>query len=133
MQALRKKEKADFLARVTPIVGQAIADFTAKESWTDLELARDTEIPATRITEYKNFQKYGRGIAEKHLLILITRGIVKAEDLLKKAENQREREFIEAMASVESDRLRLKILKVQRAGIDLEKMLDEILAAKEQE
>lgn len=113
METLRKKEKRDLLEKLTPVVGRAIEIFGAEKLWTDLEIARATEIPQNRLAEYKNFRKYGRTISEKHLLALIGKGIVTVQALKEMPGlTEREQEFLDGLGSVESETLRLKILKV---------------------
>lgn len=122
---LRKKQKTEFLKRLTLAVGEALK--RAEPEWTAQELSTKTGISASRLSEYKNFQKYKRAIPEKDLLTLILKGVVDVEELKKCAGDENEKEFFNEIMAIESQELRKQILEVQRAGIDVGKILEEVL------
>ena len=79
---MRKTEKKEFYKRVTKYVGKAIDKWNL-DGWLDKELYNKTGIIQTRLTEIKNFDKYGRPMTEKYLAAFIGGGIVTTEELIK--------------------------------------------------
>lgn len=79
---MRKTEKKDFYERLTRYAGKILDQWNVK-GWLDKELYEKTSIVQTRLTEIKNFDKYGRPITEKYLAALIGGGILTTEALIK--------------------------------------------------
>lgn len=74
-----KKEKKEFLTKVTIGVGKLLCkplDYTGRE------ISEITGISTTRLTEYKDFNKYNRVITETHLAVLLGEGIITMEALM---------------------------------------------------
>lgn len=66
--ALMKKKKRALLDKITPVIGKLLSTFTGEQgAWTNQELSSSLGIPATRISEYKNFEYYQRRVSLPHL------------------------------------------------------------------
>ena len=84
-------EKKQLLKRVTRHIGKLIdqADVLG------VEYEKYLGIPGSRISEWKNYDKYQTTISIKHLGIVIENGVVSIDDLIKVcAENDKEIKFL---------------------------------------
>jgi len=52
------------------------------EGWTDKEVTEACDVPQNRLTEIKNFKKYGRAINETFLAAFIDGGIITIDELI---------------------------------------------------
>ncbi|SDE21640.1 hypothetical protein [Desulfuromonas thiophila] len=132
MEILRRNEKRELLQKITVAVGKCLERWNSDKGWTDIEISRQTGVPTNRLAEYKGFARHGRAVSEKHLLALIEKGFVTVEQLRQEAAkegglSEREESFLDGIAAVESESLRAKILRARRAGIDVEKLLEDAM------
>lgn len=123
-----KKEK-ELLAKITPAVGLLLAKANAE--WTDREISELSRVPTNRLTEYKNFKKYGRAITIGHIVGLIGGGFFHLEDIIKSAKGLTEEEerHLLGMNFYEDAELRKRIVKNRNRGVepaDLYRLIDEL-------
>lgn len=115
---MRKTEKKEFYKRLTKYVGKAIDKWNL-DGWLDKELYNKTGIIQTRLTEIKNFDKYGRPITEKYLAAFIGGGIVTTKDLIKHvATTQEEIQHIKDLEFYGDEKQRIESNKLKDLGVN---------------
>ena len=125
---LRKAEKQDLMVKITRYVGKVLDYIIDFEKWSAVEIEREVGVRNTRMTEIRNYDKYKKPIGEKDLTLFITGGVMKVKDLMKKVElNEKETRYLETLLIFEDENVRKKYRKIVNAGLDPNKLLDEIM------
>ncbi len=125
---LSKDEKI-LMSKVTEAVGKLLDKMS--EKWTAREISEVTKIPPTRLTEYKDFEKYQRNITVTYLINLISEGFFTLEDIIKTANGltDEDKKYLREMNFYENVSFRKLVVKNRKAGIDpveAQSLLDEI-------
>lgn len=81
VEKMRVIEMKEFMADLTKYIGKALIRWN-KEGWLDKEIFERCGVLQTRLTETKNYAKYGRPITEKYLAAFIGSGIVTVKELI---------------------------------------------------
>lgn len=127
---MRKVEKRALYEDITIFIGKKL-DKLNIEGWLDKEIYEKTGIIQTRLTETKNYEKYGRPITEKHLAAFIGGGIVTITELKEGVNMSKEGvKHIDDMAFYGNKEIRVIFRQLQDAGIDPLKELKKLLKVK---
>ena len=115
---MRVKEKKAMLEKLTGAVGALLV--RARAEWTDREIAEAISVPASRLTEYKNFEKYQRPITLNIFTKLLGEGLFTVEDVIAEAKGltEKERQYLRDMGFYENDAFRSLVIKNKQNGVD---------------
>lgn len=66
-------------------LGEAVAKLLGRhsEQWTSREIAEECDISASRISEYRNYEKYKKAVSASHLAKFIGYGFFTMDELVK--------------------------------------------------
>jgi hypothetical protein len=115
---LAKEEKL-LLQKVTVAVGTLLEKALIR--YTNKEIAALLQVPSTRLTEYKNFEKYQRSIPVTHLVKLLGEGLFTIEDIISTAGaglSKKEKRYLRDMNFYENTELRKMIVQNKNDGMD---------------
>jgi len=112
---LLKNQKKELMNKITPEIGIMISRWNEIERWTDLEISYHTGVSGNRLSEFKNFQKYGQPISEVALRKLVQGGIVSLKELIRKVRGQLSMEEIKFLEQF--DLLEDQLFAVQMARL----------------
>ncbi len=114
---MRKMEKKNFYERLTIKVGKLI-DRLNLDGWLDMEIYEKTGMVSARISEAKNFKKYGRPITEKHLAALIGSGLIMIGDLMEVAKTNDEIQLVNDLGFYADKNQKAESNKLKELGVN---------------
>lgn len=118
-------EKKKLLERVTRYIGQKIS---TTNNLKDIEIYKYLGIPNTRISEWKDFDKYQLPISKRNLALCLGGGIVNVNELIENcAETEKEAEFLKTLSIYENKPLQDAVKDIQDAGLDPVEILQRAL------
>ena len=112
------KEEKILMDKVTVAVGNLLDRHSDK--WTAREISEVSKVSQTRLTEYRNFEKYQRRITVNHLVKLIGEGFLMVEEIIAVAVDlsDAEKKHLREMNFYENTSLRKLVVKNKQNGID---------------
>ena len=125
--ALRSSDKKVLLFKATKFLAKKLEALN-RDGWTDLELSKELYISNTRLSEIKNYKNYNKPVAEKHLILMIEKGIVTMNELkLNVASTEKEQAYFDTMTIYEDNEHRELYLEIKKLGLNPADILKEYL------
>jgi len=116
-------EKRNLLEKITRYIGQKLS---RTNNLKDIEIQKYLGIPNTRLSEWKDFDKYKIRITEKHLALCLGGGIVSVEELINNCtDNEKEAEYLKTLELWEDVPLQEMIKRCKAVGLNPLEILKE--------
>ena len=116
------KEEKELLKKMTVAVGFLLEK--ANKRYTDREIAEISKVSTNRLTEYKNYEKYGRSITMDNIVKLLFGGFFTMEEAVAVAEKvtdgltEAERKHLKGMNVFGVSSFRKKVIQNEQLGLD---------------